>query len=94
MDNEFSPLSSMDSALLRGVDSESMLRAGRPAFDEEKWGVSDVFTKGVGLTGAAVVNSFINTPAALLRTLGAGCGPYYLHGRLGIRCRHHGILRG
>ena len=75
MSNEFSPLSSMDSALLRGVDSESMLRAGRPAFDEEKWGISDVFTKGVGLTGAAVVNSFINTPAALLRTIGVDVDP-------------------
>ncbi len=75
MANEFSPLSSMDSALLRGVDSESMLRAGRPAFDEERWGFSDVFTKGIGLTGAAVVNSFINTPTALLRTLGADVDP-------------------
>lgn len=68
-------LSSMDSALLRGIDSETMLRTGRSAYDEDRWGASDVLTKGVALTAAATVNSFLNTPAALLRTLGADVAP-------------------
>jgi hypothetical protein len=68
-------LSSMDSALLRGIDSETMLRTGRSAYDEDRWGASDVLTKGVALTAAATVNSFLNTPAALLRTLGADVEP-------------------
>ena len=68
-------LSSMDSALLRGIDSETMLRTGRSAYDEDRWGASDVLTKGVALTVAATVNSFLNTPAALLRTLGADVAP-------------------
>ena len=75
MANERPTLTSMDSALLRGIDSESMLRAGRPAFEEDQSSFSDVITKGIPLTGAAIVNSFINTPAALMRTLGMDAEP-------------------
>ena len=75
MNNERPTLDGMDSALLRGIDSESMLRAGRPAFDDTDSGFGDVLTKGVVLTGAAVVNSFINTPTALMRTLGMDADP-------------------
>ena len=57
MANERPTLTSMDSALLRGIDSESMLRAGRPAFEEDQSSFSDVITKGIPLTGAAIVNS-------------------------------------
>lgn len=70
-----SDMNSLDSALLRGIDSETMLRTGRSAFGEDQWGVADVVTKGVPLTAAAVVNSFVNTPAALLRTFGADVSP-------------------
>lgn len=64
----------LDSALLRGIDNEAILRTGRSSFDEQS-GFGDVITKGIPLTAAAIANSFINTPSALMRTLGMDVEP-------------------
>lgn len=73
----------LDSALLRGIENESILRTGRTSF-EEKYGFGDVVTKGVPLTAAAIANSFINTPSALMRTLGMDVEPTITMGDWGF----------
>lgn len=63
-----------NSALLTGIDNEYMLQTGRSAFEGDS-SFGAVITKGLPLTAAAIANSFINTPSALMRTLGMDAEP-------------------